>query len=56
MIHNPKAVEYFKFRDVKTGLPELMVNFVTSTHQPELLSPIVEKIARIPEVVSKIER
>lgn len=39
-------------RDCKTGLPELMVNFVTSSYSPELLKPIVEKIATIPEVVS----
>lgn len=39
-------------RDVKTGLPELMVNFVTSSHKPELLMPLVEKISDIPEVVS----
>ncbi|XP_077216579.1 RNA methyltransferase family protein [Tasmannia lanceolata] len=39
-------------RDVKTGLPELMVNFVTSSYKPELLKPVVEKIAAIPEVVS----
>ncbi|XP_057514246.1 LOW QUALITY PROTEIN: uncharacterized protein LOC130795997 [Actinidia eriantha] len=39
-------------RDVNTGLPELMVNFVTSSHKPELLKPLVEKITAIPEVVS----
>ncbi|OVA11727.1 (Uracil-5)-methyltransferase [Macleaya cordata] len=39
-------------RDVKTGLPELMVNFVTSSYEPELLEPLVEKISSIPEVVS----
>lgn len=39
-------------RDVKTGLPELMVNFVTSSYKPELLMPLVEKISDIPEVVS----
>ncbi|CAI9114262.1 OLC1v1014941C1 [Oldenlandia corymbosa var. corymbosa] len=39
-------------RDVGSGLPELMVNFVTASHKPELLNPIVEKIAAIPEVVS----
>lgn len=39
-------------RDVKTGLPELMVNFVTSSYKPELLKPLVEKISSIPEVVS----
>lgn len=39
-------------RDVKTGLPELMVNFVTSSYKPELLEPLVAKISSIPEVVS----
>ncbi|KAG2722793.1 hypothetical protein I3760_02G142300 [Carya illinoinensis] len=39
-------------RDVKTGLPELMVNFVTSSYKPELLRPLVEKISSAPEVVS----
>lgn len=39
-------------RDIKTGLPELMVNFVTSSYKPELLKPLVEKISAIPEVVS----
>lgn len=39
-------------RDVKTGLSELMVNFVTSSYKPELLMPLVEKISDIPEVVS----
>ncbi|KAK6914793.1 (Uracil-5)-methyltransferase family [Dillenia turbinata] len=39
-------------RDADTGLPELMVNFVTSSYQPELLKPLVEKISAIPEVVS----
>ncbi|XP_028117327.1 uncharacterized protein LOC114315116 [Camellia sinensis] len=29
-----------------------MVNFVTSSHKPELLNPLVEKISAIPEVVS----
>ncbi|KAH9713168.1 TRAM domain-containing protein [Citrus sinensis] len=38
--------------DVKTGLPELMVNFVTSSYKPELLRPLVEKISSVPEVVS----
>ncbi|XP_022992221.1 uncharacterized protein LOC111488608 [Cucurbita maxima] len=41
-------------RDVKTGLPELMVNFVTSSYKPELLMPLVEKISDIPEVVSVV--
>ncbi|XP_078164066.1 RNA methyltransferase family protein isoform X2 [Carex rostrata] len=39
-------------RDTSNGLPELMVNFVTSSYKPELLEPLVEKIATIPEVVS----
>ncbi|XP_058068424.1 uncharacterized protein LOC131217482 isoform X4 [Magnolia sinica] len=37
-------------RDVNTGLPELMVNFVTSSYKPELLKPLVKKISAIPEV------
>lgn len=39
-------------RNIETGLPELMVNFVTSSDNPECLRPLVEKIATIPEVVS----
>lgn len=39
-------------RDIDTGLPEVMVNFVTSSHKPQLLNPLVEKISAIPEVVS----
>lgn len=39
-------------RNVETGLPELMVNFVTSSYNPECLRPIVEKISAIPEVVT----
>ncbi|KAH7657537.1 23S rRNA (uracil(747)-C(5))-methyltransferase protein [Dioscorea alata] len=38
--------------DVKTGLPELMVNFVTSSYKPDLLEPLVNKVSAIPEVVS----
>ncbi|KAG8481866.1 hypothetical protein CXB51_027130 [Gossypium anomalum] len=38
-------------RDMKTNLPELMVNFVTSSYKPEMLKPLVEKISAIPEVV-----
>ncbi|KAF5183317.1 23S rRNA (uracil(1939)-C(5))-methyltransferase RlmD [Thalictrum thalictroides] len=38
--------------DVRTGLTELMVNFVTSSYNPELLEPLIEKISAIPEVVS----
>ncbi|RZC50875.1 hypothetical protein C5167_019291 [Papaver somniferum] len=33
--------------DVKTGSPELMVNFVTSSYKPELLNPLVDKISSI---------
>lgn len=39
-------------RDCTTGLPELMVNFVTASYKPELLIPLVNRIAYIPEVVS----
>ncbi|CAN6587209.1 unnamed protein product [Malus baccata var. baccata] len=39
-------------RNAETGLPELMVNFVTSSYKPELLKPLLEKISAIPEVVS----
>ncbi|XP_008793198.2 uncharacterized RNA methyltransferase BH0687 [Phoenix dactylifera] len=39
-------------RDVKTGLPELMVNFVTSSYRPKLFEPLINKISAIPEVVS----
>ncbi|XP_010925476.1 uncharacterized protein [Elaeis guineensis] len=39
-------------RDVKTGLPEVMVNFVTSSYRPKLLEPLINKISAIPEVVS----
>lgn len=42
---------YLCFRNAETGLPELMVNFVTSLYKPELLKPLVEKISAIPEVV-----
>ncbi|KAJ8553296.1 hypothetical protein K7X08_023974 [Anisodus acutangulus] len=38
--------------NVETGLPDLMVNFVTSSDNPEYLKPLVEKIATIPEAVS----
>lgn len=37
---------------MKTDLPELMVNFVTSSYKPEMLKPLVEKNSAIPEVVS----
>ncbi|KAG8643339.1 hypothetical protein MANES_11G029600v8 [Manihot esculenta] len=39
-------------RNAKTGLHELMVNFVTSSYKPQMLKPLVEKISTIPEVVS----
>ncbi|PHT47312.1 hypothetical protein CQW23_11520 [Capsicum baccatum] len=39
-------------RNIETGFPELMVNFVTSSDNPERLRPLVEKITTIPEVVS----
>ncbi|OAY84402.1 putative RNA methyltransferase [Ananas comosus] len=39
-------------RHLNTGLPELMVNFVTASYKPELLEPLVSKISAIPEVVS----
>ncbi|KHG04504.1 RNA methyltransferase [Gossypium arboreum] len=39
-------------RNMKSDLPELMVNFVTSSYKPEMLKPMVEKISAIPEVVS----
>ncbi|KAL0441453.1 UNVERIFIED_CONTAM: putative RNA methyltransferase [Sesamum radiatum] len=43
---------YIIVRNIETGQPELMVNFVTSSYQPELLKPLVEKIATFPDVVS----
>ncbi|KAG8052816.1 hypothetical protein GUJ93_ZPchr0001g32039 [Zizania palustris] len=39
-------------RNVSTGASEVMVNFVTSLYKPELLEPLVNKITKIPEVVS----
>ncbi|KAL3840840.1 hypothetical protein ACJIZ3_025431 [Penstemon smallii] len=39
-------------RNIETGQPELMVNFVTSAYMPELLKPLVDKVAAFPEVVS----
>lgn len=39
-------------RDVQSGLPEIMVNFVTSSYKPELLQPIIDKVSSINEVVS----
>ncbi|XP_028779009.1 uncharacterized protein LOC114735478 [Neltuma alba] len=41
-------------RHVSTGLPEVMVNFVTSSYKPELLKPLVDKVSAFPEVVSII--
>lgn len=38
--------------NVDSGQPELMVNFVTSSYQPELLKPLVDTISSFPEVVS----
>ncbi|KAG6398028.1 hypothetical protein SASPL_139478 [Salvia splendens] len=40
--------------NVETCQPELMVNFVTSSYQPELLKPLVDKISPFPDVVSII--
>ncbi|KAK2371331.1 zinc finger CCCH domain-containing protein [Trifolium repens] len=39
-------------RDVMTGLPEIMVNFVTSSYKPEQLKVLVDKVSTFPEVVS----
>ncbi|XP_054780347.1 uncharacterized protein LOC129288048 [Prosopis cineraria] len=39
-------------RHVSTGLPEVMVNFVTSSYKPDLLKPLVDKVSAFPEVVS----
>ncbi|KAK9690029.1 hypothetical protein RND81_09G099500 [Saponaria officinalis] len=39
-------------RDVESGKPEIMVNFVTSSYKPELLKPLVEKVSAFTEVVS----
>ncbi|KAK7402276.1 hypothetical protein VNO78_14409 [Psophocarpus tetragonolobus] len=39
-------------RDVTTGLPEVMVNFVTSSYKPELLKFLVDRVSPFPEVVS----
>ncbi|KAK4269278.1 hypothetical protein QN277_022459 [Acacia crassicarpa] len=41
-------------RHASTGLPEVMVNFVTSSYKPELLKPLVDKVSAFPEVVSVI--
>jgi hypothetical protein len=34
-----------------TGLPEIMVNFVTSSYKPEQLKVLVDKVSTFPEVV-----
>lgn len=34
-----------------TGLPEVMVNFVTSSYKPDLLKVLVDKVSAFPEVV-----
>ncbi|XP_021749767.1 uncharacterized protein LOC110715494 [Chenopodium quinoa] len=39
-------------RDVQSGKPEIMVNFVTSAYKPELLELLVEKVSAITEVAS----
>jgi hypothetical protein len=41
----------FFSRNVSTGTPEVMVNFVTSRYEPNLLMPLVDNITKIPEVV-----
>ncbi|KAM0822299.1 hypothetical protein ACQ4PT_071590 [Festuca glaucescens] len=41
-------------RNVSTGALEVMVNFVTSCYKPELLMPLVDRITKIPEVVSVV--
>nr|KYP58354.1 putative RNA methyltransferase PG-1095 [Cajanus cajan] len=41
-------------RDVTTGLPEVMVNFVTSSYKPEMLKFLVDKVSTFPEVVSVV--
>ncbi|KAL6838713.1 hypothetical protein ACP4OV_031427 [Aristida adscensionis] len=41
-------------RNISTGAPEVMVNFVTSCYKPELLMPLVDSITKIPEVASVI--
>ncbi|KAG2586409.1 hypothetical protein PVAP13_5NG035400 [Panicum virgatum] len=41
-------------RNISTGTPEVMVNFVTSGYKPDLLMPLVDNITKIPEVVSVI--
>lgn len=44
-------IPFFSFRNVSTGAPEVMVNFVTSCYEPELLVPLVDRITKISEVV-----
>ncbi|KAH7440101.1 hypothetical protein KP509_04G091400 [Ceratopteris richardii] len=41
-------------REPETGALQLMVNFVTSCYDPTLLQPLVEQVARVPEVVSVV--
>ena len=41
----------FFSRNISTGTPEVMVNFVTSCYKPDLLMPLVDNITKIPEVV-----
>ncbi|XP_031389464.1 uncharacterized protein LOC116202084 isoform X2 [Punica granatum] len=45
-------LKHLMLRDVATGRPELMVNFVTSSYKPELLKPLVDKVSSFPEVAS----
>ncbi|QCE09026.1 RNA methyltransferase TrmA [Vigna unguiculata] len=39
-------------RDITTGQPEVMVNFVSSSYKPDLLKFLVDKASAFPEVVS----
>ncbi|XP_014501821.1 uncharacterized protein LOC106762429 isoform X1 [Vigna radiata var. radiata] len=41
-------------RDVTTGQPEVMVNFVSSSYKPDLLKFLVDKVSAFPEVVSVV--
>ncbi|KAL9247510.1 hypothetical protein vseg_020936 [Gypsophila vaccaria] len=41
-------------RNVESGKPEIMVNFVTSSYKPELLKPLVDKVSAFTEVVSVV--
>lgn len=38
-------------RDITTGQPEVMVNFVSSSYKPDLLKFLVDKASAFPEVV-----